>query len=246
MSLNRGSSMTLKCKGVKRSTAHRLRMPWTAAKEAVPQAVLSRRDKAILDAAPLHTGISRLAQLEPLEALKAVAAQYEYNTSTGRNLFQLAAHLPHHGRGQRFFRRDWREGTYDKYVTLASVHFDREGFVGDAYGYVTFHGESSLAPTEIAHADVPGWYVEYSPEWEVPYGTVVAPPPSIGTEIRVDPKRFRLKSYPFYDAPNAPEFVDRLLRERGVLPDMPLSGEGAPGPDAEGGESDGSVAHKAN
>ncbi|EAN89212.1 hypothetical protein, conserved, partial [Trypanosoma cruzi] len=31
-----------------------------------------------------------------------------------------------------------------------------------------------------------------------------------------------LRAYPFYDAPNPPEFVERLLKDRGVIPDSPV------------------------
>lgn len=251
-SLNRGSSMTLGSKGSRPGPgAHRRRMPWTASKEYVPGVVLQARDKMILDGRELVEAdhIERGAQVDPLAALQAAVSQYEYNTSTGHNIFQLAAQAPCEGRGQIFYRKEWREGTYDKYITLTAVQFDREGTTGGtAYGYVTFHGESTTRPVRIDHAEVPGWYMEEDEARAVPVDEVVLPPPSIGTEVPVDPSTYRLRAYPYYDAPNPPEFVEKLLKDRGVLPDVPVdtlpADEGAAG---ESGSSDGSehVATKA-
>ena len=248
MSRNRGSSMTYSCKGSKLHTwAQRRKMPWTRAREILASCVLSRKDNRLIEGVKLVEGIQRSAQLEPIEALNAIAAQHDYNVSTGRNLFQLAAHLPHDGRGQRFFRPEWREGTYEKYVTLSAVHFEREGFTGVALGYITFHGESTIRPAVIAHADMPGWVAEYKSEWEVPFTRAVPPPPSIGTDVPVDPATYRLRAYPGYDAPNNPSFVDRLLRDRGVIPDLEVEGTAADGGAADGGQgpsdSDGSIPH---
>ncbi|EPY24433.1 hypothetical protein STCU_00680 [Strigomonas culicis] len=236
-SLNRGSSMTLGSKGARPGPGpHRRRMPWTASKEYVPGVVLQARDKMILDGRQLveADSIERAAQVDPLEALQAAVSQYEYNTSTGHNIFQLASQAPCEGRGQIFYRKEWREGTYDKYVTLTAVEFGRDGAAGGtAYGYVTFHGESTTRPVRIDHADVPGWYIEEDETRAVPLDEVVLPPPSIGTEVPVDPSTYRLRAYPFYDAPNPSAFVERLLKDRGVLPDVPV--DTLPGDDAAAG-----------
>lgn len=226
-------------------------MPWTEPREKMPFAILSRRDKAILDGKPAFAnpnGLSgRSEMLEPLEALKAVVAQREFNISTGKTLFQLAAHLKHNGRGQKFYRKEWREGTYDKYVTLSSVYFNREMLTGgECYGYTTFHGESSLFPMTIDNANLPGWYVlDYNEKGAVPIEEIVRPPLSVGTEIPVNVKEYRLKAYPFYDAPNPADFVNRLLRERGVLPDTGDEQNGGSDSNSAGaGVSDGSQDHK--
>lgn len=255
--LNAGSSMTLGSKGMRLSSGpQRPRMPWTAAKEFIPAVVLNQKDKTILDGSQLVEldHIDRSSQVDPLEVLKSAVATYEFSTSTGKNLFQLAAQDVWHGRGQRFFRREWREGTYDKYVTLSAIDFDRDGNKGTAYGYITFHGESTTRPVQIDFADVPGWFMEYTEEAAVPFDGIVPPPPSVGTDTAVDPHHYRLKAYPYYDAPNPPEFVDRLLKERGVLPDLPVTAteaneeeglaEAGTGDGVEGGE-DGSEHYKA-
>nr|CCC92290.1 conserved hypothetical protein [Trypanosoma congolense IL3000] len=222
--LNGGSSMTLGCKGMRLSPdPHRRRMPWMAAKEYVPGVVLNARDKMVLDGVQLLEveSIERAAQLDPLEVLRAAVATHEYNVSTGKNIFQLASQVDFNGRGQRFYRKEWQEGTYDKYVTLSSIDFDRDGNKGTAYGYITFHGETTTRPVQIDFAEVPGWYMDFVQERAVPFTGIVTPPPSIGTDIPVDPRQYRLKAYPYYDAPNPPEFVERLLKDRGVLPDTP-------------------------
>ena len=148
---------------------------------------------------------------------------------------------------QKFYRKEWREGTYDKFVTLSSIYFNREMTSGgEAYGYTTFHGESSLFPMTIDNANLPGWYVlDYSEKEAVPIDEIVRPPLSVGTEIPVNVKEYRLKAYPFYDAPNPSDFVNRLLRERGVLPDT-TDDEATEGSTGEGGssENDGSQDHK--
>ncbi|CCW65013.1 unnamed protein product, partial [Phytomonas sp. EM1] len=223
--LNAGSSMTLGSKGSKPSPEpHRRRMPWTAAREYVPAVVLNAKDKTILDGTQLVEldHIDRSSQVDPLEVLKAAVATYHYNTSTGKNIFQIASQVAYHGRGQRFFRKEWKEGTYDKHITLSAIDFDRDGNNGTVYGYVTFHGESTTRPVKIEHAEIPGWIMEYHTDAEVPFDVPVAPPPSIGTDVPVDPKQYRLKAYPYYDAPNPPEFVERLLKDRGVIPDLPV------------------------
>lgn len=245
--------MTLKSKGIKRSAPQRVRTPWTEPREPFAHAILSRKDGAILDGKPAfasdaqHTSISRSVMLEPIEGLKAIVAKRQYNTSHGFTLFQLAAHLRHDGRGQRFYRKEWREGTYDKYVTLAAVRFNREltgpNGGGEAFGYTTFHGESALFPVEVDNANLPGWYVlDYDQARAVPTDRVVPPPPSEGTDVPVDLKRFRLRSYPFYDAPNPPAFVNRLLKERGVLPDDVTAAAGTNEPEGKSdkGGDDGS------
>lgn len=227
-SLNAGSSMTLGSKGNRPSPdAHRRRMPWTASKEYIPGVVLQAKEKVILDGTQLvpFDHIDRASQVDPLEALKAAVATYRYNTSTGKNIFQLASQDPYHGRGQQFFRKEWKEGTYDKHITLTAIEFDRDDNKGVAYGYITFHGETTLRPVKIEYADAPGWHMEYHKENAVPFDAVVPPPPSIGTEIPVNPKEYKLKAYPYYDAPNPPEFVERLLKDRGVIPDTPPSAD---------------------
>ncbi|KAG5476254.1 hypothetical protein LSCM4_05234 [Leishmania orientalis] len=242
--LNAGSSMTLGCKGMRPSPEpHRRRMPWTAAKEYVPGVVLNSKEKLVLDGTQLVEldHIDRAAQLDPLEVLKATVATRAYNTSTGFNIFQLASQTRFHGRGQKFFREEWRQGTYDKYVTLAAIDFDREGSKGTAYGYITFHGESTTRPVEVSHADTPGWLMDYDEDAAVPFDAVVPPPPSIGTDVPVDPCNYRLKAYPFYDAPNPPEFVERLLKDRGVLPDLPMDAS-VPAEDAAAAYADGAGA----
>ncbi|EPY39192.1 hypothetical protein AGDE_04736 [Angomonas deanei] len=238
-SLNAGSSMTYGSKGAKKHPGpQRRRMPWTASKEYVPGMILRNREKMILDGKSLVEAdhIERGAQVDPLEVLQAAVARYEYNTSTGMNLFQLTSEVPHGGRGMRVYRKEWQEGTYDKYVTLTSVELDRDGVMkGVAHGYVTFHGESTLRPIEIDHADVPGWHLMEGGE-PIPPSEMVPPPVSVGTEVPVDPSRYRLRAYPYYDAPNPPEFVEKLLKDRGVIPDVPVADspeEGAP--DTSGG-----------
>lgn len=247
-----GSSMTLGSKGSRPNPkAHRLKMPWTASTEKVPHRVLLRRDNAILDGSKIigAEDIDRMSQLDPLDVLKATVAQHKYYTSTGSTLFQLAAQADGEGRGQIFYRREWKEGTYDKHITLAAVEFSRDGQGSEAYGYVTFHGESTLRPTPIKHAEVPGWVMEFDKSRVVPPDQAVPPPPSIGTEIPVDPKKYKLKSYPFYDPPNPPEFVERLLKDRGVLPDPPIDRaseqQQAEGQHLGADSSDGSVLHTA-
>ncbi|CCW70732.1 unnamed protein product [Phytomonas sp. Hart1] len=221
--LNAGSSMTLGSKGAKHSPGpQRARMPWTAAKEYVPGVVLHAKDRALLDGAQLVglEALERAAQVDPLAALHAAVASYRYHTSTGQTLFQLAAGLPSQGRGQRFFRPEWKEGTADKHVVLAGIAFDRAGHGGRADGYVCFHGESTTRPGPIPHADVPGWAVDFDAAAEAPPEAPLPPPPSVGVEVPVDPRRYRLRAYPFYDAPNPPGFVERLLKDRGVVPDL--------------------------
>lgn len=243
--LNRGSSMTLGSKGSKSSPdAHRRRMPWTASREQVPGVVLSAKDKMVLDGTQLVEldNIDRASQVDPLEALKAAVATYHFNRSTGTNIFQIASQVKYNGRGQRFYRREWQEGTYDKYITLSAIDFGRDGNTGTAYGYVTFHGESTTRPVSIDHAETAGWVMAaYDETTAVPFEMPVAPPPSIGTDIPVDPRTYRLKAYPYYDAPNPPEFVERLLKDRGVLPDLPA--DAAPAAE-EGVGDDDSVHHQ--
>eukprot|EP00331_Platyophrya_macrostoma_P026413 CAMPEP_0176435088 /NCGR_PEP_ID=MMETSP0127-20121128/17092_1 /TAXON_ID=938130 /ORGANISM="Platyophrya macrostoma, Strain WH" /LENGTH=264 /DNA_ID=CAMNT_0017818005 /DNA_START=64 /DNA_END=858 /DNA_ORIENTATION=- len=240
--LNGGSSMTLGSKGSKKHTdTHRRRMPWFVAKEAVPEVVLLNRDKAILEGKHLIEPdcIDRMSQADPLEVLKSAVATYQYNTSTGHTLFQLASQMKHDGRGQVFYRKEWQEGTYD----LSSVEFDRDGNGGTAYGYVTFHGESTVKPIVIEHARTPGWFVEsFDVSKAVPYHKTVPPPPSIGTDVPVNPKEYRLKAYPYFDAPNPASFVERLLKDRGVLPDLPVDPNQVNNADAST-TGDGSVHH---
>lgn len=221
------------------------------AKEPVNTMVLSRKDNAILDGTEMFNGISRMAQLEPLAALKAVVAQRQYLLSRGHNLFQLCAHLPYDGRGQRFYRKDWLEGTMEKYVTLSAVVYDRDGGSGTAYGYITFHGESTVRSVCIEKAEYAGWACDYKEENAVPYDREVTPPPSIGYDVPVDPSVYKLKAYPFYDPPNPPQFVSMLLRDRGIIPDIDpsSSGEGdddsGNDPNAERGDTgDGSIPYE--
>ena len=106
---NNGSSMTNGSKGHKKHPgAQRLRMPWTVANEVVPMQVLSKRDNAILDGKELlnATATERMAQLDPLEVLKTAVAERRFLSSTGKNVFQLAAEAPHDGRGQRLYRKE--------------------------------------------------------------------------------------------------------------------------------------------
>jgi hypothetical protein len=239
--------MIAKSKGIKRAAPQRARMPWTEPREQFPVAILSRRDKAILDGQPAFGSIVRSQMLEPLEGLKAVVAKRDFNVSTGKTLYQLAVHLKHNGRGLRFYRKEWREGTYDKFVTLSSIYFNREMLSGgEAYGYTTFHGESSFFPMPIDNANLPGWFVlEYNEKTDpVPPEEIVSPPPSIGTEVPVDTKTYRLKAYPFYDAPNPDGYVTRLLRERGVLPDIVDNNNNNNGENGDSSSNDGSEHHK--
>ena len=250
--------MTLSSKGAKkRFTPHRLRMPWLLAREPTNFVALSKKDNAVLDGRQLYQGIHRMAQLEPMEGLKTVVAQRQHIVSKGLNIFQQCIHLPYDGRGQRLYRKDWAEGTMEKYVTITSVSYDRDvgslaescgsignwlydssGFGGIAYGYITFHGESTIRPVKIMNAEMPGWEVlEYRKEWEVPYDRVVKPPPSIGYDVAVDPKRYRLKAYPGYDAPNPPDFVEQRLKDMGILPDVAANDAAVPD------DTDGSVPH---
>lgn len=230
--LNGPSSMSLGSKGlVLRPMPHRFRMPWLASAEPVPRRVLLHKDKAILDGAAIREtdALDRMSQADPIDVLKGAVAQHAYAVSNGKTLFQLASMVPYDGRGQRVYRKDWMEGTYEKYVTISSVEFNRSGTGGAVYGYVTFHGETTMSPIRIRHDEVPGWVMAYDEKRCVPYDRLVAPPPSIGTEVPVDPKKYRLKSYPFYDPPNPTAFVEQLLRDRGVLPDAPEGEEGEPG-----------------
>lgn len=230
--LNGPSSMTLGSKGlVLRPLAHRVRMPWIAAAEPVPRRVLLRKDKALLDGTAIREAdaLDRMSQADPLDVLKAAVAQHKYTVSNGKNIFQLASSVPFDGRGQKIYRKEWMEGTYEKYVTLSAVEYNRDGNSGAAYGYVTFHGETTLTPIRIKHDDIPGWVMAFDEKKAVPYDRLVPPPPSIGTEVPVNPKQYRLKAYPFYDPPNPSQYVEQLLRDRGVLPDAPEAESGEPG-----------------
>ena len=219
---------------------HRVRMPWTKSTEAVPVQVYRARDKSLIDGAELYKGIARVDMLEPMLAIKAICAKRQHLTSTGLTLFQIAAHLTHSGRGQRFWRDNWQDGTSDKFVTLSRISFERdmsEG--GEAWGYMTFQGESTLRPIKIPHAEVPGWHCEFVEAAAVPPSQIVNPPPSIGTDVPVDPRAYRLKAYPFYDAPASPEWVVRRYKDLGILPDPVVDAEGG---DAPGGDdADGST-----
>jgi hypothetical protein len=75
----------------------------------------------------------------------------------------------------------------------------------------------------------------------VPPTSVVEPPPSIGTEVPVDPKAYKLKAYPYYDAPGPAEWEERLLKERGIIPDMPVSEEDAAAQPLDASGADGST-----
>lgn len=65
--------------------------------------------------------------------------------------------------------------------------------------------------------------MEYNPSYSVPFDDIVPAPPSIGTDVPIDLTSYRLKAYPYYDAPNPPQFVERLLKDRGVIPDTPIN-----------------------
>ncbi|KNH08139.1 hypothetical protein XU18_1305 [Perkinsela sp. CCAP 1560/4] len=222
MSWQGGSSIFhTRTKGRLHSGAHRKRMPWTAVQERFPSFVLNTRNRTILDGHDLPAGIERAVQKDPLDILKYIVARHDYDRSTGQTLIQLALQQKFKGRGQRFYRREWQEGTYDKYVTLCHVQpTPRDSKLGQAFGYITFHGESSLRPMQIWGSDTPGWHVDYDESRAVPDDRVVPAPVSIGTEVPVDPKKYRLKAYPNYEPPNPSEFVHRLLQERGILPSV--------------------------
>ena len=243
MSWQGGSSIFhSRTKGRLHSGAHRKRMPWTAVEEKFPSAVLNHRDRTLLQGHSLPAGIERSVQQDPLDVLKYIAARHDYDRSTGQTLIQLALQTKHKGRGQRFYRREWQAGTYDKYVTLCHVEpQQRDAKLGDAYGYITFHGESSVRPMRIWGADVPGWSCDYNEARAVSDEEVVPAPPSIGTDVPVDPARYRLKAYPNYEPPNPSEFVQRLLEERGVLPSIPQKGAQATQTRQEPTEGDTSV-----
>jgi hypothetical protein len=239
---NDNADMTMSSMGlVQGPVATRLRMPWTATTEILPHMWLNTKDKTLLDGHQIAYGMERSAQLDPLDVLKATVAQRKYLTSTGYTIAQIAAHLPFHGRGQRFYRKEWKEGTYDKYVTLANIEFERDTPNAKCFGYITFHGETTLEPVPIDFCNSPGWSVDFDDKAAVPFEEIVPAPPSIGTEVPVDPSKYKLKAYPYYDAPNPTEWVFQLLRDRGVLPDVGPQ-EGSPDPTTE--SNDGSEAVK--
>lgn len=240
--------MSLGSKGLvlKPQSGH-VRSPWVKSKEGVVRRVLLHKDKAILEGHHINDAdsIDRMSLADPLDVLRAAVAQQKYQTSTGRNLFQLANQALYDGRGQKVYRKEWMEGTYEKFITLSSIEYDRNGLNGAAYGYITFHGESTVRPIRIDDDGTPGWVMEYDEAAAVPYDRQVQAPPSQGTEVPVDPKKYRLKAYPFYDPPNSAEFVEQLLKFRGVLPD-PVDGDGDDSvPDAEKAVEDGSHHHTA-
>ena len=241
--LNGGSSMTMSSKGLKGPNPHRLKMPWTKRREVFDDKFFDARDKTILDGHELNYDMERSAQRDPIDVLKAAVAQRKYLTSTGYNVAQIAAHLPYHGRGQKFYREEWKDGTYDKYFTLANIEIERDTGKAEVWGYITFHGETSLDPVKIEYANLAGWYVDFDEAAAVPFGQIVKAPPSIGTEVPVDPKKYKLKAYPFYTPPNPKEYVLRLLKDRGVLPDVNTPGQlGNAGGDGPGTtSSDGTV-----
>jgi len=220
----------------------RLRSPWTRTKESVPIGVYKANDETLLEGTQPFQGLGRVEQLEPLQALRTIVAKRNYLTNTGLTLFQVAAHLPHDGRGQIFWRDGWRDGTNDKYVTLSRISFERdisEG--GEAWGYVTFQGESTTRPVKLDFSNIGGWHCDFAKERAVAPGRIVDPPASIGTDVPVDPKVYKLKSYPFYDAPAPEEWELRRFKESGVIPDPPVD-EDADAPAADGGgEDDGST-----
>ncbi|EKF28683.1 hypothetical protein MOQ_007562 [Trypanosoma cruzi marinkellei] len=206
--------MTLGSKGMKLSPdPHRRRMPWTAAKECVPGVVLDAKEKMVLDGVQLVDVecVDRASQVDPLEALRATVAVYEYNTSTGKNIFQLASQVEFDGCGQRFYRKEWQEETYDEYITLSAIDFNRDGDKGAAHGYVTFHGETTTRPVQIDFADVPVWHVEFRVARAVSFNAIVPPPPSIGTDVPVDARSYRLRAYPWIDATDIPSPMLVLL-----------------------------------
>ena len=226
------SRYRLSSEGVAPHTApHRVRMPWTHSREAVPVTVYRSKDRTLIEGIETFKGIGRVDQLEPLVALKAICARRRHIASNGLTLFQVAAHLKHNGRGQIFWRDGWRDGTCDKYITLSQVRYERGMEAGgEAWGYLTFQGESTLRPVQVPHANVPGWHVEYIEERAVSPTDVVDPPPSIGTEVPIDPKQYKLKAYPYYDAPLDEEWEMRRLEELGIVPDPPAGADGSDAP----------------
>ena len=243
MSWQGGSSIFhSRTKGRLHSGAHRKRMPWTKVEERFPNIVLNHRNRQILDGHDLPAGIERAVQKDPLDILKYIVARHDYDRSTGHTLVQLALQTKCKGRGQRFYRREWQEGTYDKYVTLCHVQpTPKDAKLGEAFGYITFHGETSARPMRIWGADVPGWLVDFDEARAVPDHEVVPAPPSIGTDVPVDPAKYRLKAYPNYEPPNPSDFVQRLLEERGVLPSIPTKSAQSTPPEEAQAADDSSV-----
>lgn len=218
---------------------HRVRMPWTTSTERTPFMVYQAKDRTLLEGVELFKGIGRIDMLEPLLAVKAICAKRDHLTSTGLSLFQVATHLQHNGRGQLFWRDGWRDGTCDKYITLSRVVFERDiGQGGEAWGYLTFQGETTMRPILIKDAALAGWHCEFDERRAVPPSRIVDPPPSIGTEVPVDPKQYKLKAYPYYDAPTPVEWEVRRKKEMGVIPD-PVAGDDTQVPDPN--VDDGSV-----
>ncbi|RNC60162.1 hypothetical protein TcCL_ESM02114 [Trypanosoma cruzi] len=88
-------------------------MPWTAAKEYVPGVVLGTKETMVLDGVQRVDVdcVDRASRVDPLETLRATVAKCEYNTFSGKNIFQLAFQAESNGRGQRFHRKQWKEGT---------------------------------------------------------------------------------------------------------------------------------------
>lgn len=237
--------MTLGSKGLvlKPQSGH-VRSPWVRSKEGPVRRVLLHKDKAMLEGHHLAEtdAIDRMSMADPLDVLRAAVAQQQYHTSTGKNLFQLVSQVQFDGRGQKVYRREWMEGTYEKYITISAVEYDRHGATGAAYGYITFHGESSLRPVRIDDDNVPGWVMEFDETRAVPFDRQVPPPSSVGTEIPVNPREYRLKAYPFYDPPNTAEFVEQLLKFRGVLSDVASEGDDTVS-SADAAVDDGSMHH---
>jgi hypothetical protein len=54
-------------------------------------------------------------------------------------------------------------------------------------------------------------------------------------------KAYKLKAYPYYDAPGPAEWEERLLKERGIIPDMPVSEEDAAAQPSDASGADGST-----
>ena len=222
MSWQGGSSIFhSRTKGRLHTGAHRRRMPWSYVKEKFPRIVLNQRDRTLLDGSELPIGIERAVQKDPMDILKYIVARHEYDRSTGETLLQIACRMPCMGRGQKFYRKEWMEGTYEKFVTLCHVSPEPKNCkLGTAFGYLTFHGESSLRPIEIDAADVPGWYSDFDASRAIPHTAAVPAPESIGTEIPIDTSLYRVRSYPCYEPPPPPQYVEQLLKDRGVLPSV--------------------------
>ncbi|KAF8304078.1 hypothetical protein TcYC6_0041300 [Trypanosoma cruzi] len=104
---------------------HRRRMPWTAEKECVPGVVHSSREKMVLDGARRVNVdcVDRASQVDPLEALRAAVASYEYNTFRGKNIFKAVSQAESNVLRQWVYCKDRPEGTHDEDATRTAIHF---------------------------------------------------------------------------------------------------------------------------